>query len=292
MPAGRLNYPDLSSQRLSTALYREGFKSGGFDGAFKFVPVAPTQLQYEPESVEGFEAGAKGTLLENTLQLNAAIFAYEYDELQLGRFDPATISLFTVNAAEAEISGVEVDFVWVTPADGLQVRGAITYLDSEFNEFVAPCWTGQTIAQGCNLDFTPATGAFNSQDLSGKPLILTAEFGANLGFSYEQELGNVRLGLSVDAIYSDGYETGATQQPNTTQDSYTKINAAVRLSSLDDTWSVALIGRNLADEYTWASGGASPSTGSGTGTDAAVPADGIAYVGLGRTLSVEFAYNF
>ncbi len=210
----------------------------------------------------------------------------------MSRYDPTTISLFTVNVAGAEISGVEVDFVWVTPADGLQVRGAITYLDSEFKEFVSPCWTGQTIAQGCNLDYAPVTGAFNSQDLSGEPLNLAAEFGANLGFFYEQELSNVRLGLAVDAIYSDGYETGTTRQPNTRQDSYTKINAAVRLSSLDDTYSVALVGRNLADEYTLNNGGASPNTGSGTGTNAAVPADSIAYIGLGRTFSVEFEYNF
>ena len=174
----------------------------------------------------------------------------------------------------------------------LPFRGAITYLDSEFVEFIAPCWTGQTIAQGCNLDFTPATGAFNSQDLSGEPLNQAADFGANVGFAYEQALNNVRLGLAVDAIYSDGYETGAPRQPNTRQDSYTKINAAVRLSSLDDTWSVALVGRNLADEYTLNNGGASPNTGFGTGTNNAIPADSIAYISRGRALSIDFEYNF
>ena len=105
-------------------------------------------------------------------------------------------------------------------------------------------------------------------------------------------LGGVRLGLAVDAIYSDGYETSTGRQPNTRQDSYGKINAAVRLSSLDDAWSVATVGRNLADEYTFNNGGASPNTGFGTGTNAAVPADSIAYVARGRALTVEYEYDF
>ena len=274
------------------ASYREGFKSGGFDGAFQFAPTIP--VPYEPELVEGFEVGAKGTLLDNTLQLNAAIFSYDYDDLQLGSFDPETISLSIVNAAKAELTGFEADFVWATPVEGLQARGSITYLDSEFAEYVAPCYAGQSVAGGCNLDFAvTATGpGFQNQDLSGQPLNLAAEYVATLGLAHEQDLGGVLLGLSLDAVYSDDYETSTTRVPNTAQDSYTKVNATIRLSSIDESWSVALIGRNLTDEYTITSGGPAPFTGSGTGTAAAIPPDAIAYVRPGRTIALELEYNF
>ena len=273
------------------ASYREGFKSGGFDGAFKFSPVVA--VPFEPETVDGFEVGAKGTLLDNTLQLSAAVFSYEYEDLQLGRFDPETVSLSTVNAASAEITGFEADFVWLTPVDGLQARGAITYLDSEFKEFDAPCWTGQSPAAGCNQNLSPVSGAFTAQDLSGEPLTLAAEFVANLGLSYEQQVSSVaRLGLSLDAVYSDDYETGSSQALETAQDSYTKLNASVTLSSLDDTWSISLIGRNLTDEFTITNGGNQPFVGGGTGTAAASPGDSIAYVLPGRTLAIELEYNF
>ncbi|MCY4425983.1 MAG: TonB-dependent receptor [Halieaceae bacterium] len=270
------------------ASYREGFKSGGFDGAFQFTPR--DLVSYEPEYVEGFEVGAKGRLLDETLQLNAAIFTYDYEDLQLGRWDPETISLSVVNAAVAEITGAEVDFIWVTPVDGLQARGAITYLDAEFEEYLAPCYTGQTIAAGCNENFSG--GAFQSQDLSGEPLNLAAEYVVSLGLSHEQELGSVVLGLSLDAIYTDDYETSSNRTLETTQDSFTKVDVAVRLSSVDDAWSVTLIGRNLTDEFPITGGGASPFTGANGGTVDAFPADTIGYVRPGRTYAVEFEYNF
>ena len=270
--------------------YKEGFKSGGFDGAFQFV--SRPLVSYEPETVEGFEAGAKGTLLDNTLQLNVAVYSYDYDDLQLSRWDPETISLSVVNAAAAEITGVDLDFVWVTPVEGLQARGAISYLDAEFTDYRAPCYTGQTPAAGCNLDFNAAAGAFNSQDVSGEPLVLAAEYVANLGLSYEKALTNVVLGLTLDALYSDDYPSGSTRPPGTTQDSYTKVNASIRLSSIDDTWFVSLIGRNLTDEFTYTFGGVAPFTGSGTGTAAGVLGDSIGYVRPGRTVALEFGYNF
>ena len=38
--------------------------------------------------------------------------------------------------------------------------------------------------------------------------------------------------------------------PNTKHDSYTKVNARIAIASVDDTWSVALIGKNLTDKET------------------------------------------
>lgn len=281
---------DVNDEWLLFASYREGFKSGGFDGAFSPAPVTP--VPYEPETVKGFEIGAKGTLFDNTLQLNAAIFSYQYDDMQLNSFnsDSGTVTLTTLNAAEADLDGVEVDFVWITPIDGLQARGAITYLDAEFVDYVAPCVTGQSIAAGCNLNF--ANGQFNSQDLAGEPLNLAAEYVATLGLAYEQTLDNVLLGLSLDATYSDDYVTSATQVPGTAQDSHTKVNVAIRLSDIDDTWSVALIARNLTDEYTGTEGLTVPFTGFGTGTATAIPADSIVTVSPGRTFTLQFEYNF
>ena len=278
----------VNDEWMLFASYREGFKSGGFDGSYQAAPSTP--VPYEPETVEGFEIGAKGSLFDNTLQLNAAIFSYDYDEMQLSSFNSETITLATLNAAEAELEGAEVDFVWITPVDGLQARGAITFLDAEFVDYVAPCVGGQSIAAGCNLNF--ANGAFNSQDLSGAPLNFAADLVATLGFTYEQALDSFLLGLSLDATYSDEYVTSAILVPESGQDSYTRVNAAVRLSGNDETWSVSLVGRNLTDEQTATSGSTSPFTGSGTGTAAAIPADSISYVAPGRTIGVEFAYNF
>ena len=278
----------VSDEWMLFASYREGFKSGGFDGAFSFAPTPIAS--YEPEKADGFEVGAKGTLLDNSLQLNAAIFSYKYSDLQLSTFNAQTLSLQIVNAAVAEIKGIEADFVWNTPVDGLQTRGSIGLLDSEFKKYLAECWEGQSIAAGCDQGFN--AGRFNAQDLSGEPLNLAADFVAAFGVVYERELGGVLLGLSVDAAYSDDYETSSERIPGTTQDSYTRLNAAIGLANLDDTWSVTLIGRNLTNEYTITTGTNQPGTGRNTGTANAVPADAAAYVRPGRTVALEVGFKF
>ena len=277
-----------SEEWMLFASYREGFKSGGFDGAFSFAPTPIAS--YEPEEVDGFEVGAKGILLDNTLQLSVAAFRYEYDQLQLSTFNAQTLSLAIVNAAAAKIQGVEADFSWVTPADGLQVRGSIGVLDSEFTEYLAPCYEGQSIAAGCDQGFNGT--AFNAQDLGGEPLNLAADYVATLGVLYEQEVGGMLLGLSMDATFSDDYETSTERIPNTAQDSYARLNAAISLASLKDTWSVTLIGRNLTDEYTITTGTNQPGTGRGTGTAASIPADAAAYVRPGRTLALQIGFKF
>ena len=271
------------------ASYRKGFKSGGFDGSFRTTPTAPSS--YEPEEVEGFELGAKGTLLDGTLQLNAAIYSYDYDNLQVTRNDAETNSAAIINAAEAEIAGIELDFVWLTPLEGLLARAAIAYNDSEYNEFIGDCYGGQSISNGCNLNFV--NGAFTNQDLSGEPLPRAPEIVGNLGLSYEQQFSNVILGLTLDVLYSDEFETDNENRPVLTQDSYSKVNASIRLSDPADTWYVALIGRNLTDEYVVYSAGSAPTApGIGTGTAGGIPQDSIGWVGFGRTVALELGYTF
>lgn len=279
-----------SDEWMFYASYREGFKSGGFDGSFQFVPTTPTT--YDEEEVDGFEIGAKGTLLDNSLQLNAALYAYDYSGLQLSNFNANTLSAVVFNAGEAENSGAELDFIWLTNVDGLTVKGAIAYNDSEVNNVLSDCYGGQTIALGCNQNLVG--GAFRSQDISGNSLVLAPEVVANLGVSYTQELDSLVLGLSFDALYTDEYEPSYLYIPGTTQDSYTKFNAAIRLSSADDKWSAALIARNLTDEYPVYSASSPPTTpGVGTGTAGpGIQGDVIGTFGIGRTLSVEFEYNF
>ena len=251
-------------------------------------PAAPTT--YDEETVDGFEVGAKATLLDSTLQFNAAAYYYEYSDLQLSNFNAATASASIFNAGEAEISGLELDFVWLPAVEGLQVRGALAYNDSEIDDVLSDCWAGQSIAQGC--DQVLVGGAFTRQDISGESLVLAPELVGNLGLSYEYNFDSVVLGLSMDVLYSDDFEPSYLYVPGTTQDSYTKVNASIRLTSANDTWSAAIIGRNLTDEYPAYSTSSPPFTGAGTGTNAAVPADFIGTFSPGQTILVKLEYNF
>jgi outer membrane receptor protein involved in Fe transport len=57
--------------------------------------------------------------------------------------------------------------------------------------------------------------------------------------------------LNVDVNYTDEFYSALDLDPATEHDSATKINARIALASVADTWSIALIGKNLTDETTY-----------------------------------------
>ena len=90
-----------------------------------------------------------------------------------------------------------------------------------------------------------------TQDLSGEALQFAPDLSAHMALDYATQLGSsIELRMSVDAMYSDGYEVANDLDPAVAQDSFTKINARIALLSLEDTWSVALLGKNLTDKAT------------------------------------------
>ncbi len=55
---------------------------------------------------------------------------------------------------------------------------------------------------------------------------------------------------NADVNYSDEFYSALDLDPNTLHDSNVRVNARIALASVDDSWSVALIGKNLTDEET------------------------------------------
>ncbi len=276
------------------ASYKEGFKSGGYDAGFSSGAIAVPGYEntYDEEVITGFEAGAKAVLADNTLALNVAVYSYEYDDLQVSSYDPETITFKVNNAASSDVRGVEVDFNWV-PANvaGLTLFGSAAYNDAEYNEFLSACYVGQTPALGCNL--TPNTaGAFQQQDLSGERLYNAPEWAASLGFSYERPIAdNLLLNFSANAYYSDETYGNQKLDPRDVQDSFTRLNASLALSTLDGRWELALLGRNLTDEITYYSTGPGNFSGGGTGTDAGFPSDRNGFPTRGRELFMRLTYS-
>jgi iron complex outermembrane receptor protein len=155
----------------------------------------------------------------------------------------------------------------------------------------APCYTGQTIAQGCNGTF--AGGVYNSQNLSGTELIRAPKWGISGGASYSMPIGgSLKAGMSVDADYSSSYLGDASSAPQSRQPSYTLLDSTLRFGDADDKWEVAFIGRNLTNEYYFVAAPGVPFTGSGTGTTVGVLGDRYAALSRGREYLGQVSYKF
>ncbi|TGD72510.1 TonB-dependent receptor [Mangrovimicrobium sediminis] len=236
------------------ASYRQGFKSGSFNTVIS--PTESTLSAFEDEEAEGVEAGVKLLAFEGSLAANAAVYYYEYTDLQVGAndlSDTGAILLRTINAASAVVQGFDADFTFSPQnAPNLTLFGAVNYNIAEFDKFPnAPCGNGQTIAEGCNRLRNPDTGLFTSQDLGDEPLVRAPEWTASVGFDYSIPLSNgMAWELGASTRYSDEYFTNLVELPEYKQDSYFKTSASVTLRGADDIWDVALIANNLEDEIT------------------------------------------
>lgn len=285
-PEIALNYY-LTDDISVFAAYKEGFKSGGIDNSA--LPTAALNpavnggdfsfLEYDSEEADGFEVGVKANLMDGAMRINATAFSYEYSDLQVQLFDSTIIQFSTFNASALETEGVEFDVLWQTNIDGLVVRSAWAYTDTEYSE-----------------DFINATG----ENLKGLDGAGNAEITGFVGATYDFSVfDGWRLSLSADARYSDDYAFTATLDPFE-QDSYWLIDAAISLYSENGRHQLNFIGRNLDDEIYVIGAGAIPGRcpNISTGPTGAVcnntgpnSLDQAATRSLGVTYSLQYRYT-
>jgi outer membrane receptor protein involved in Fe transport len=272
--------------------YKTAYKSGGFsNSALNTVLGSPSDLVFEPEKVKGFEGGLKSTLADRQLRANLALYSYRYDGFQIDFQNSQTFAFVTTNAGSVKAKGAELELQFQPRAlPELALRGSLNYNRARYGNFLAPCYSGQSIVMGC----TPGSyRGGNGQQLRGKPTTNSPEWTAAVGGSYETDVGGGNmLQLTVDSRYSDSYFASAFNSPLSRQPSYVNIDASLRLRTGSDRWEIALIGKNLTNNFVVTGSADAPSTGSGTGTNVAVLADQRSYISLPRTVQAQVTFNF
>jgi outer membrane receptor protein involved in Fe transport len=233
---------------------KRAYKSGSYD----VTSAKPgDDKSFADEKVEGGEVGLKSRWLDDSLAVNLSGYAYKYDDLQIESrvFDPANgiVGVRTVNAASADVYGVDLDVTYVPPGlEGLTLYGAVNWNEAEYDEFPnAQCWLGQTLSQGCNVDFN-GDKIGDAQDLAGEPLLRAPEWTANFGFDYAMSVfDDMTLRFGSNTNYSDSYSASSTNFGDAYMDSYTKTSANIGLVGPDERWQVEVIGDNLTDEFVY-----------------------------------------
>jgi len=136
------NFDDFSYRAVLTIRWSEeiqtyfshatAFKNGGSNGSVP--PGIPAS--FGSEKIKSFELGTKMRLFDGRLQLNAAAFYYDWDDLQVFSvaFAGDNISRVVQNASEARTFGGEIEATAV-PIAGLELTFGVGYLDAEFEDF-------------------------------------------------------------------------------------------------------------------------------------------------------------
>lgn len=214
-----------------------GFRSGNFASDLLFGDL--NQLSpADPEETLSFEVGAKSTLADGRVVLNAAIFYEDVSDKQGIVYDgnaavPAT-RLITVG--DADIFGAELE-LFVRPIDNLDLSLGVGWLDTEVD---APA------GFGFNAGFGTGANAF-----AGDPFFLDgSELGSGWSVNgvvrYHVPLGDAGS-LSLQADYDWREENVGADRISYAEDRLL-VNLRAFWSSPDERWEVQAYVENAFEE--------------------------------------------
>ena len=128
------------------SLYYIGLNRGVKAGSFS-APLLGGLDTYQPEILLACEAGAKLTLADGRVQLNASAFYYDYTDYQSFSW---VNNVSAVTNEDAEFTGIELE-LFITPADSLDIMFGGSWTDAEVKGLeVAP-----GLARNTRPAFTP-----------------------------------------------------------------------------------------------------------------------------------------
>ena len=226
---GKVTYSwNPSEDTMYYVAWSEGFRPGLLnrpvgssspDGSYTVKPAI------DSDEITNYEFGWKSVRQGGRLRFNGSVFMVDVSGLQSTIFDPSIVNLFfSDNAADAEIKGVEGDFVYFTE-NGLILSGAFSMLDTEITKSLVP--TSDVIV-GSELAFAPG---FQGNISARKEWGMS---GNNTGYWQAQF-------TMSDKSYSD------IMAPNRAeQDSYNLTN--IRAGVSNDDWYAEMYVDNVTDE--------------------------------------------
>lgn len=214
---------DLADGSLVYAAVTQGYKAGGFNTEGSLV--ADLRL-YDPETLWNVELGYKAKLLGERLNLRAAVFRMQRDDIQIStsteRPIPGSNAVefieYTGNAAEGFNQGVEAELTFAA-TDRLSLFANVGWLDTEFEDYIDN--------SGRDLDGREQAHAPSYQFFAGAQLQITQAWTARIEVEGKDEY----FFSNSHAAKSEAYEL---------------LNASVGYTT--ERFSARLWGRNLADE--------------------------------------------
>ncbi|WJY18513.1 TonB-dependent receptor [Alteriqipengyuania flavescens] len=266
-PRASISFKPTPDQNIYLS-YSRGFKGGGFDPRGQTTAAPDLNgdgtidyadqfefLRFAPETVDSYELGYKGSLLNGDLYLSAAIFKGDYTDVQIpgsvgfdsnndGQND--TFIGITSNAGDADINGAEIEAIatisrdFAGPGSRFGVTMAAGILDAKYNQFI---------------------DAFGNDVADQRVFQNTPDLTFNTGINVAMPAG---AGM-VDLIGSYSFRTKTSQfeVPNQflDQDGFALVDASVVYTPDSGRFSIGLHGKNLTDTryivagYNFVSGG-------------------------------------
>lgn len=236
---------------LIYASYSKGFKGGGFDPRGQSSQAADTNgdgirsqaeifdfFLFDPEKVDSYELGYKGSLFDRRLTLALTGFYADYKDVQIPGSVGCVINGLpsfcgvTTNAAKADFKGVEAETVAQLARDFAGAGSAITftgtlgYIDGQFKSYIV---NGVDISALRRIQNTPKwtlSGTLGAVVPAGGGLV-----NASAGVSYRSKTNQFEL-----------------PSPYLDQKGYALFDANLVWTDSSERYSIGIHGKNLFDK--------------------------------------------
>ncbi|MDJ0926415.1 MAG: TonB-dependent receptor [Gammaproteobacteria bacterium] len=199
------------------------------------VCLLPEEKFVKTDQTTNYEVGLKSNWLDNSLLFNASLFYVEWEDVQVESTSFYGDVPITVNAAEAESTGIELQSRWQIN-DSWAVFATYAYTSAELSKD-SPSIIGVRSAP-------PNEDAFKGDRLPGTP-----EHQGSFNVNYSRPAFN---GLTLDLNYgftaiSDVYTKTGLRGRGETLGGFTVHNASVSLSG--DKWTATLFADNFTNKF-------------------------------------------
>ncbi len=203
--------------------FNRGYRAAAFNAQFLFTQSDFTTVK--PETLDSTEAGFKTTWLENRLQIDGAIFHYQYKNQQIINVYP-TGQQPLINLGKSKIDGGELEIV-ARPVRSFTGRIGLGFLNSKVQEGVL------------------ASGSIAGQQLPNAPHVSGTASGDWDAWSSP----SIALRLHFDLSYSAKQYLALPQEDAISQPAYTLLNLRAALHAPGDQWEVGIWSNNVTDKF-------------------------------------------
>lgn len=204
-----------------------GFKDGGFTQFNSFFP----------EEITAYEIGTKNRFFNGKVQLNAAMYTYDYTNQQVQVFQLNPVSntsiLTTLNAGASRLQGAEANLLWqISPDDQLSLSASYTH--AEYTKFdvaqpIMPIGDVTTI----------------NRDLAGNRPPQAPRWTLTGGYNHTWHFGSNSLTAGVNTRYMTDYYLSPFNLPADKVKGFMQTDASITFTGGDGLWDVSAYVRNL-----------------------------------------------
>jgi iron complex outermembrane receptor protein len=213
---------------LGYATVSRGIKAG----TYNLLPLTLPATQ--PEVLTDYEVGAKATLFDRKLQVNTALFYYDYANPQVEEVKNQL--LFLANAKSARVEGAQIEGQYVVTPD-LRTRFGAEYLDAQYLNFPgAPFYT-----QNPNPPYGATLTTLNA---ATNQLPYAPKFTFNVGLNYSATFLFGRFNFDSNYAYNGGF--AYTPDNVLRQGPFGLLDASLTYFPPNtERWALRLWGRNI-----------------------------------------------